>query len=374
MTRPLRVLHLHSGNLYGGIETLLVALARYREQCAAMEQEFALCFDARLARELRGTGAAVAVLGGAKLSRPWTLRRVRGMLGKAIAERQYDVVICHSAWSRAVFGPALRGSHAHLVLWEHSASTKTHWLERWASRIQPDLTLANSEFTRAVLAEREPGLAIEVLYAPVAPSSPDPAQRDSLRAALGTTPDTTVILQVSRMEPWKGQLVHLQALGQLRELEHWVCWQVGGPQRAREQRYLADLEAHAERLGIAGRVEFLGQRGDTAALYGAADVFCQPNTGPEPFGIVFVEALYAGLPVVTSNFGGGAEIIDSSCGLLVPPNDPSALAAALRTLVTDHELRRRLGAAGPERARALCEPVSQVSRLHEILADRFGSL
>ncbi len=92
----------------------------------------------------------------------------------------------------------------------------------------------------------------------------------------------------------------------------------------------------------------------------AADVYCQPNTGPEPFGIAFVEALYAGLPVVTSGFGGAAEIVDGTCGMLTAPEDPAAVASALRELILDPSRRRALGAAGPLRAKMLCDPARQL--------------
>ncbi len=369
----MRVLHLHSGNMYGGVETILATLARYREQCPALEQDFALCFDGRIADELRESGAAVTLLGPAKLSRPGTLHRVRNKLEGIIAEHTYDVAICHSAWSQHVFGKAVTGTDARLVLWQHSAGQKTHWLERLARRTRPELAVANSRFTATLLAEREPALPVEVLYAPVAPPSPqaDAGLRDRVRQALDTPSDAVVILQISRMEAWKGQTVHLRALGRLRDVPNWVCWQVGGPQRPPEERYFDSLKAEAAALGIEERVRFLGQRSDTTDLYGSADLFCQPNTDPEPFGIVFVEALYAGLPVITSDFGGGAEIVDPSCGILVRPNDPAALAAALRDLLTGNELRQRLGGAGPDRARALCEPAHQLNRLYEILRHRF---
>ena len=66
-------------------------------------------------------------------------------------------------------------------------------------------------------------------------------------------------------------------------------------------------------------MRWLGQRRDVPELLAAADIYCQPNVGAEPFGIVFVEALYTGLPVVTTALGGALEIIDASCGVLVPP-------------------------------------------------------
>src|SRR5207302_1246255 len=102
-------------------------------------------------------------------------------------------------------------------------------------------------------------------------------------------------------------------------------------------------------------------------LLAAADIHCQPNTGPEPFGITFIEALYAGLPVVTTGIGGALEIVDGSCGILVEPGDPAALAAALGRLIEDRDLRARLGAAGPARAAALCEPRAQLQTLAHAL-------
>ena len=100
------------------------------------------------------------------------------------------------------------------------------------------------------------------------------------------------------------------------------------------------------------------------SLTPAADVHCQPNSGPEPFGIVLVEALYAGLPVVTSGLGGAAEIVDQTCGVLTAPGDAEAVAAALRSLIQDPSRQRALGIAGPSRAESLCDPARVLRRLH----------
>ncbi len=104
-----------------------------------------------------------------------------------------------------------------------------------------------------------------------------------------------------------------------------------------------------------------------ARVFGAADVHCQPNTHPEPFGIAFVEALDAGLPVVTFDFGGASEIVTPACGVLLPPGDRGALSGALQALVDQPSRRAVLGGAGPARARALCDPGTQVARLERVL-------
>ena len=116
-------------------------------------------------------------------------------------------------------------------------------------------------------------------------------------------------------------------------------------------------------MGIADRVRMLGQCSDVGRLLAAADIYCQPNTSPDSFGITFIEALLNQLPVVTTAMGGALEIVDSSCGVLVPPNDPAALADCLQQLILDPRLRSHLGEAGPSRARFLCDCKRQITRI-----------
>jgi len=102
-------------------------------------------------------------------------------------------------------------------------------------------------------------------------------------------------------------------------------------------------------------------------LLAAADIHCQPNRDPEPFGNAFIEALHAGLPVVSTRMGGAAEIVTEACGVLVEPADAEGLAGALGRLVADPDARARLGAAGPSRAAELCDPARMLRRLADVL-------
>jgi glycosyltransferase involved in cell wall biosynthesis len=105
-------------------------------------------------------------------------------------------------------------------------------------------------------------------------------------------------------------------------------------------------------LGVEGAVWFEGDvtdRGDVAARYAGADLFCLPSRH-ETFGFAFVEAMAAGLPVVAVDAGAAAEVLGDA-GALVPPDDPGALAEAIEHILDDPALSRRLAEMGRERAK-----------------------
>jgi glycosyltransferase involved in cell wall biosynthesis len=225
--------------------------------------------------------------------------------------------------------------------------------------------IGNSLFTQGTVSLLFPHAPCSVIYYPVMLRERQDAEncRKAIRQELDVSNETVVIIQVSRMEAWKGHELHLEALAKLKGDSHWVCWMVGGAQRPVEQEYQRAIQQKAVDLGIGERVRFLGQRSDVPQLLAAADIFSQPNLGPEPFGIVFIEALSAGLPVVTTAMGGPQEIIDSSCGMTVPPQNPGLIAASLRRLIDSSALRSELGQRGPARARELCDPATRIPDL-----------
>lgn len=372
MKRPLRILHVSSGNLYGGVETVLATLARTRHLCATLEQSFALCFEGRIASELCEAGVSPTFLGPVRMRNPWQVFRARLRMRNLLRRERFDAVVCHSVWNLCLFGPTVRRANSPLMFWMHDAATGDHWLERLASSVRPDLAIANSEFTAQTLPKlfRIPP-PHRIIYEPVMPPhfSISSADREQLRAEHGTAPNDAVIIQVGRMEPYKGHKLHLDALAQLKELPGWHCWIVGGPQRAHESEYAGRLQQQAEATGIGDRVRFLGDRTDVSRLLAGADIFCQPNTRGEPFGVVFLEALYAGLPVVATAIGGALEIVSEDCGRLTPPGDPAALANTLRQLIEDSPLRTRLGTNGPARATSLSSPDLVLGQLEAAVCD-----
>jgi glycosyltransferase involved in cell wall biosynthesis len=365
----LSVLQVNSGNLYGGVESILATLARSRDLCPAMDTQFALCHEGRLSQELTAAGARVHLLGEVRISRPWTVWRARRKLGELLRREHFDVVICHMPWSLAVFGRAVQAAGPKLGFWAHSFHSGHNWLERLARRTRPDLAIGNSRFTESGLDNICANVPRGIVYPPVAVSEPSPAGqwRRALRDQYQVGEDTVVIIQVSRMEGCKGHALHLEALAQLQRLQTpWVCWMVGGAQRQEERQYLDQLQRTVAELGLEQRIQFLGQRSDIGQLLAAADIFCQPNQGPDSFGMVFVEALRAGLPVVSTALGGALEIVDESCGVLVKPGDSRQLAESLACLIESPELRRRLGSAGAARGLKLCVPSTEMKMLSDL--------
>lgn len=365
--RPLGILHVVAGRLYGGVESYLATVARLAHLHPGLKHEFAVCYPGRMRDELIAAGAAVHELGGVRMSRPWTVYGARRRLSNLIASKLFDAVVMHGCWPHAIFGPAVKRTGAKLVHVMHDNVAQPGWLDRYAARSAPDLIVANSEFTAPGASRLFRDAPMEVCYYPVEASQVAPAARAEVRRELGTPDDRIVILQASRLERWKGQSALIGALGHLAREPRWECWIAGGAQRPHEAVYLAELRSAAAKLGVADRVRFLGQRSDVRRLMASADVFCQPNTGPEPFGIVFIEALYAGLPVVTSDFGGGAEILSGGKGILVPPADETRLAEALSALIVDDDRRKALGAVGPARAAQLCDPIKHLQQFERAI-------
>lgn len=177
------------------------------------------------------------------------------------------------------------------------------------------------------------------------------------------------ILFVGRAERRKGAMYLLRAYAELKRSfpEIRLILASAGPELGDMRRFVRD-----QRLGdvlFAGRVS----DHDKARFYKTADVFCAPSTGQESFGIVLLEAMAAGRPVVASDIHGYKRVVQRNVtGLLVEPKDPGALCAALARLVADPAMRERMGHAGSERATEFDWPhvTAQLVEVYEEVLDR----
>jgi glycosyltransferase involved in cell wall biosynthesis len=365
----MRVLHVGSGRVFGGTEAMLLTVAEAAAD-AGMTASFAFAFDARVGRELASRGHAVSTLGGARLSRPLSILRARRALRRVIDVARPDVVVYHGCWSLALLGGVARRAGLPFACWMHDVVSDgpLSWPDRIAGRVAPDVVIGNSHFTARGARRIFGDTPVAVIHCPVRPLPiPDPAARTRLRDAHGVRDGERVILQMGRVVPMKGQLQLLEALAAMRDRGDWTCWQVGAPQQGDEEAYDALLRERARALGIADRVKFLGWQSDVGAIYGAADLYCQPNVIAEAFGITFVEALYAGLPVIGPSVGGPAEIITPDVGAVVRPGDRDDLVATLRRFLDGAGALASAAALARARAVAVSDPQARLRELASLL-------
>jgi glycosyltransferase involved in cell wall biosynthesis len=173
--------------------------------------------------------------------------------------------VCHGIWTQVIFGPAVQRTGVPLVLWAHGTVDGRYWLERWARRIKPALILCNSRFTARTLSTVYPGVKTEVIYYPVAPGLVEPGTRAAVRREFETAPEAVVIVQVGRLEEWKGHRTLLNGLALLRDVPGRTCWIVGGVQRGKEAPNLQSLKKVAADLQIVTDSVLLGS-GQTGAV------------------------------------------------------------------------------------------------------------
>ena len=163
--------------------------------------------------------------------------------------------------------------------------------------------------------------------------------------------ESPVVAFIGRLNRWKGYDVFAEAIAQIAPAFRRTRFLVAGDPPPGEEWRTNHLHESLTRFGIADRVEVLGFESDVRKLLERVTVVVAPSTWPEPFGLVTLEAMWAGRPVIASAHGGALDLIEpGTSGLLVPPGDPAALAAAIAMLLDDPALGTRLGAAARRRA------------------------
>jgi glycosyltransferase involved in cell wall biosynthesis len=163
---------------------------------------------------------------------------------------------------------------------------------------------------------------------------------------MGAEPDDILVVLVGRLTAQKAHHHVLAIAGRLRESHPRLRFAIAGDgPRAQE---LAGL---LETSGLQDRVRLLGVRRDVPDLLGAADIYLSCSDW-EGMPLTTMEAMASSLPCVTTRTEGAALLLDDASGMVVPVGDVDALAASVATLAADADRRRRMGAAGRERAHA----------------------
>lgn len=307
----------------------------------------------RMTEELARTGAEWIALPVDRKS-PLALLANARRIARLIRTRNIALVHARSrapAWS-ALWAARLTG--VPFVTTHHGIYNAKSRLKRLYNSVMArgDAVIANSQWTADHIA-REYGFTPRRLvviprgvdFARFDPVQVTPARVAAMRARFRAGQGDIVVLLPGRLTRWKGQAVLIEAVARLKRagLGHAMRVVLAGDAQGRSD-YESELEARSAEAGLGETVTIAGHVLDMPAAYRAADIVVSASTDPEAFGRIAAEAGAMERPVIASDHGGSREIVlHARTGLLVPPGDPAALAAALETMI----------AMGPEGRQAL---------------------
>lgn len=325
-----------------------------------------------LQEDLRDAGVPVVNLGKRFKLDPIAFGKLCGFLRRGKFDILQTWIFAANSYGRAAARlagiPVVVTAEMAVDLWKgKGALALDRRLARWTDKVVGNSHAVVDFYRGAGIPEAK----LEMIYSGISEPGAvaDPAET---RKALGVAPGTPVVLYAGRLAPQKGLINLVNALDVLLHVRpDLVAWIAGdGPQRL-------ELEDLVRRYRIEHAVRFLGHREDVPALMAACDVFVLPSLY-EGLPNVVLEAQQAGKPVVATVAPGTTEAIrDEETGLLVPLNDQVALARAIRRVIDDRELGRRLGEMGKAAVASdfrVADMIDRFASLYERLAAEKGLL
>ena len=330
------MLHLITRLPVGGAERLLVDIARNLPR--DRYQSMVCCIQDRgpLADELEAAGLRII-----ELRRMRTKRFDWGAVGELTALlRKERIALVHAHLYHANLYGRLAALRARVpaIATVHNTYTRTKWhrrlLNRWLAAAGARVIAVSDDIRRDVARyDGVPEKRITMLQNGIDVSRATSAlSREEARRRLGLADDRFVLGCLARLEEQKGHRYLLEALSKTAANVHVLI--------AGEGRLRGALEAQAKRLGVAGRVSFLGTRRDVADILAALDAYVMPSLW-EGLSLSLLEAMAARLPVIATDVGGVSQVAaDGAWCLRVPPADAPALAAAIERLAAESPERR----------------------------------
>jgi glycosyltransferase involved in cell wall biosynthesis len=351
--RPIRVLQLITSLERGGAENHLLALLTHADRQAFEVETAVLSGEGELVPIFRQAGIAVHLLRARNRFDPLAL----GRLVRLLREGRFDILHSHLFRADIYAGLAVArlGERRPLLVSTRHNDDRFFLnpfvgLVHYGVSARQDLIIAISDHIARFTVSR--GVRhperVRRVYHGLEPPLTQALEREGqqIRQELGIGPDAFLVGNVGRLALQKGQRHLIAAMPLLLERVPRARAIIAGG---------GDLEDYlrvlASDMGVAERVHVLGPRKDVPALMHAVDVFVMPSIW-EGFGLVLLEAMAAGRPIVASRVATIPEVVaDGETGLLVPAGDPLALADALAQLAEDPDRAARMGEAGRERLR-----------------------
>ena len=277
--------------------------------------------------------------------------------------RRLRIDVVHSNSLHSLYGWAAAAITGRPHVWQaREIVVQSHaalQLERFLARHFAVKVVCMSQ----AIADQLDPVNVEVVYETVDPAEFRPALAGRFRDRVGIPDDAPLVGAVGRIDTWKGFDVLLDAFERAKGRRADLHLVVAGAPVTGKEQLAVDLATRATQLPD---VHWLGPRTDTPELFADLDLFVLPSTEPEPYGIVVVEALASGAPVVVTDAGGAPEIVARAApgsGTTVPPGDAAALADAIVRIapVTTRGAMRRL--------RPPLQPAAATGRFAEIFRE-----
>ncbi len=344
-----------SGQWRGGAEASLLHIAQARE-AVGLDLSVVFLEGGNLPGRFVHEGVETTVMDAGRLRNPVRFLRTVGKLRRLLARERPDAVLAWMTKAHLYSGLAARRSGVPALIFQAGLSDGSP-IDRLARRIPSAGYLACSEFAavRQRAALSDPRERVETVLPACEHARSEEAlscQPAEMKRRLGFDPALPLVGTVGRLQRWKGVHVFAEAMAAVfRDGGPCQAVIVGGP-HGLEPDYPAFLERRLRELGVESRIRMAGAQENPHEWMQAMDVFVHAAEA-EPFGIVVVEAMSLGKPVIATRPGGPEEIIhDGLDGLLVPFGEAATMAEAIRRLLGDAALRERLGHAARERALA----------------------
>ena len=334
----MKILFLDQSGKPGGAELCLIDIAKpYKDSCL-----IGLFADGPFRELLEQQDIPVKVLTSESIQVRKESSLVQGLssmgsllplIAKVVQKaRDYDLIYANTQKALVVGAIASFLSRRPLVYHLHDILSLDHFsrtnraIAVTLANAQASLVIANSQASQAAFVEAGGRSHLtQIVYNGFNPElyQTDELTRNQLRQELGLD-GQFIVGHFSRLSPWKGQHILIEALTQCPED---VTAIFVGEALFGEQDYAQSLQQQVAELGLEERVRFLGFRSDIVPLMSACDLVAHTSVAPEPFGRVIVEAMLCGRAVVAAKAGGAVELVEHGrTGWLVPPGEPTLLA------------------------------------------------
>jgi glycosyltransferase involved in cell wall biosynthesis len=339
-------------NQRGGGELMLTQLVREAGN-GGVRWSVLFLEEGPLSAELADLGADVAVLPSGRLRQAHRFIATVGRIARFARERKLDVLIGWMGKGQLYAGPAAVLARVPSLWYQLGAPYDPGAIDRLATLLPARGILTVSQAGADAQARIRPRRPIVAVYPGVDLESFDPGRRPSAREArkrLDLPAEGPLIGMFGRLQRWKGMHTLVEGMPRVLARHPGAHAAIVGGAHALEPAYEDELRDRIARFDLRERIIMSGHQADVPAWMQAMDVIVHASDF-EPFGIVIIEAMALGKPVVAGDAGGPREIVqDGLSGLLVPFDDPEALANAVLRYLDDPDYARRVAHAARARA------------------------